>query len=101
MIMTAYNIVRFKVKPGQDKAFLDAHKKLEGFAGMETAAIVKTGEHNYCLVAKWTSFDKIVAARPNMIGLLDSFRHMLEDQGNGIGLTDAVSGEAVLEWAKK
>ena len=99
--MTAYNIVRFKVKPGQDKAFLDAHRIIAAFAGMEEAAMVKTGEHSYCLVAKWANFDKIAAARPNMIALLNSFRHTLEDQGNGLGVTDAVSGEVVLQWPHK
>ena len=28
--MTAFNAVRFRVKPGQDQAFLDAHKKIAG-----------------------------------------------------------------------
>jgi hypothetical protein len=32
-----------------------------------------------------------------MIGLLDSFRDMLEDLGGGLGVTDPISGEAVLE----
>jgi len=29
--------------------------------------------------------------------MLDSFRDMLEDLGGGLGVTDPVSGEAVLE----
>ena len=32
--MEAYNVVRFKVKPGQEKAFIDYHKKAPTFAGM-------------------------------------------------------------------
>jgi hypothetical protein len=31
-----------------------------------------------------------------MIGLLDSFRDHLEDLGGGLGVTDPVSGEAVV-----
>jgi hypothetical protein len=31
-----------------------------------------------------------------MIGTLDSFRQTLEEQNDGKGLTDAVSGEVVL-----
>jgi hypothetical protein len=31
-----------------------------------------------------------------MIGMLDSFRDDLEDLGGGLGLTDPVSGEAVV-----
>lgn len=96
--MTAYNIVRFKVKAGQEKAFIDAHKNVDAFNGMAEGAIIKTGERSFCLVAKWDDFDKIAAARPKMIALLDSFRNLLEDQGNGLGVTDAVSGSTVLEW---
>ncbi len=32
-----------------------------------------------------------------MIGMLDSFRDTLEDLGGGLGVTDPISGEAVLE----
>jgi hypothetical protein len=95
--MTAYNIVRFRVKPGSEQAFIDAHKtaapKWKGFRG---GALVKTGERTFCIVAEWASFQKIVDARPQMIGMLDTFRGMLEDQGNGLGLTDPVSGEVVV-----
>jgi hypothetical protein len=41
--------------------------------------------------------DSIVAARPEMIEVLDGFRQMLEDLGGGLGVTDPVSGEAVVE----
>jgi len=43
------------------------------------------------------SYDHIVGARPQMIGLLDRFRHCLEDLGADVGLTDPVSGEAVID----
>ena len=99
--MTAYNIVRFKVKVGQEKAFLDAHKDIGDIKGMKEGAIIKTGERTYCIIGKWDSFDQIAAARPKMIAQLDSFRNLLEDMGNGLGVTDPVSGTAVLEWPKK
>ena len=41
--------------------------------------------------------DSIAAARPHMIATLDSFREMLEDLGDGRGVTDPVSGPVVLE----
>jgi hypothetical protein len=31
--MTAYNVVRFKVKPGQEQKFIDAHKICRIFRG--------------------------------------------------------------------
>ena len=95
--MTAFNVVRFRVKPGQEQAFLDFHKTPRNIPGLTEGSIIKTGERSYCLVVKWESFDSIVAARPIMIGMLDHLRPMLEDLGNGLGLTDPVSGEVVVE----
>jgi hypothetical protein len=62
-----------------------------------TDALVKTGDQSYCFVGEWDSFNSIVDARPAMIGMLDSFRDMLEDLGNGLGVTDPISGETVLQ----
>ncbi len=95
--MTAYNVVRFKVKPGQEQAFIDIHKKAKAFAGMLDGALIKTGDRSYCIVVKWDNFDSIAAARPELIALLDSFRPMLEDLGGGLGVTDPVSGSVVVE----
>ena len=95
--MTAYNVVRFRVKPGREQEFLDAHKKVErNWPGLEQATIVKTGERTYCIVAQWTDMDTLAKARPNMIATLDSFRDTLEDLGGGLGVTDPVSGPVVL-----
>jgi hypothetical protein len=95
--MNAFNIVRFRVKPGREQDFIDAHKRADpNFKGFVRGALVKTGDRTFCFLAEWNSFSDIVAARPQMIGMLDSFRDMLEDLGNGLGLTDPVSGEAVL-----
>lgn len=95
--MTAYNIVRFRVKPGRDQEFIDAHKKAKpNFKGFLEGAMVKTGEQTYCFVAKWSNFKRIADARPGMIAMLNSFRDCLDDLGNGMGVTDPVSGEAVV-----
>src|SRR5258705_220878 len=92
-LMTAFNAVRFRVKPGQDQAFLDAHKKMNPqWQGIRHANIIKTGDRTYCIIAEWDSMDALAKARPEMVKTLDSFRHMLEDLGGGLGLTDPVSG---------
>lgn len=96
--MTAYNVVHFKVKPGMETAFEDAHRVDPGFSGFKGGALVKTGDRAYCFVGVWCDFDRIVAARPKMLPLLDSFRHMLEDLGGGLGVTNASSGTAVVEF---
>ena len=95
--MTAFNAVRFRVKPGHDQAFLDAHKKVAAdWAGLERANLIKTGDHTYCVIAEWRDMDALANARPNMIAALDSFRDTLEDLGAGLGVTDPVSGAVVL-----
>ena len=97
--MTAYNVVRFRVKPGMEDKFIDSQRASlqEDMPGALDAAVIKTGERTYCFIGKWQSFADIIAARPQMIGFLDDIRDYLEDLGNGLGVTDPVSGEAVVE----
>lgn len=95
--MTAFNIVRFKVKSGREQDFLNAHRNVAAdWPGLRAANIVKTGERTYCLVAEWTNPDALAAARPHMIATLDGFRDTLEDLGTGLGITDPVSGPVVM-----
>jgi hypothetical protein len=94
--MTAFNIVRFRVKPGEEQRFIDQHRKMKrDFKGFLGASLIKTGDRTFCLVGEWRNFKNIVAARPQMIAVLDEFRGMLEDLGGGLGVTDPVSGEVV------
>ena len=96
--MAAFNAVRFRVKPGRDQEFLDAHKKMApNWAGLKRVNMIKTGERNYCIIAEWSDMDALAKARPEMIATLDTFRGTLEDLGGGLGLTDPVSGPVVLE----
>jgi hypothetical protein len=97
--MTAYNVVRLRVKPGMEAEFLKERSFADRPPGARKLALVKTGERSYCVVGEWNSMADIVAARPQMIASLDAMRHFLEDLGNGLGVTDPVSGEAVLEFA--
>jgi hypothetical protein len=95
--MTAYNVVRFRVKAGREQDFLDAHKRVEAnWPGLRHANIIKTGERSYCIIAEWSDMDSLANARPNMIATLDSFRNTLEELGGSLGVTDAVSGPVVL-----
>jgi hypothetical protein len=95
--MTAFNTVRFRVKPGRDQEFLDAHKDIaSNWPGLKHVNIIKTGDGAYCLIAEWTDMDAIATARPNMIATLNSFRDTLADLGGGLGVTDAVAGSVVL-----
>jgi hypothetical protein len=95
--MTAYNVVRFRVKKGREQEFLDAHRHLRrDFAGLRRGGLIKTGERAYCFIGEWDDMKTLAAARPAMIANLDGFRDTLEDLGNGLGVTDPVSGDLVV-----
>jgi hypothetical protein len=96
--MTAFNVVRFRVKPGREAEFLQAHRAPRtDFAGFKRFSMVKTGDRAYCVIGEWDSYESLKAARPKMVAMLDTFRDTLEDLGGGLGVTDPVSGEVVLE----
>jgi hypothetical protein len=97
--MTAFNVVRMRVKPGQAGDYVEAHRKIPTgtFPGARSLTLVQTGERDFCVIGEWESMEALAAARPAMIGTLDGIREMLEDLGGGLGVTDPVSGEAVLE----
>jgi len=95
--MTAFNVVRFKIKPGMEEAFLDAHRSAaERWPGLCHANIINAGEGRYCIIAEWESMEALATARPQMIATLDSFRHTLMDLGEGLGVTDPISGSVAL-----
>jgi quinol monooxygenase YgiN len=94
--MTAFNVVRFHVKPGQDQAFIDAHEAIDrAWPGFHGVNLIKTGEGRYCIIGEWSDMDAMAAARPEMIATLDSFRHLLETLPGDLGVTDPVSGPVV------
>ena len=95
--MTAFNAVRFRVKPGRNQDFLAAHEKVErNWPGLRHANIIQTGERDFCIIGEWDDIDSLAAARPNMIATLDTFRDTLEEIGEG-NVTDPVSGPVLLE----
>jgi quinol monooxygenase YgiN len=95
--MTAFNVVRFRVKPGREQEFLDAHRNVRNeWSGLKNVNLIKTGDRAYCIIAEWADMADLAAKRPNMIATLDTFRDTLEDLGGGLGVTDPVSGPVVL-----
>ncbi len=104
--MTAYNVVRMRVKPGREQEFLERQKKGLTDArermrknGLRHGHVVKTGDRSYCFLAEWDSMDALAKSRPEMIQELDRIRDVLEDLGHGLGVTDPVSGEVVFDIA--
>ena len=95
--MTAINVVRFRIKPGMDQVFLDAHRNGKAaWPGLSRGHIVDGGAGTYILIGEWPDTTALASAREHMIETLDMFRHTLEDLGAGLGVTDAVSGTTVL-----
>ncbi len=42
--MTAFNVVRFRVKPGREQEFLDAHRSVQAdWGGLRKVNMIKTG----------------------------------------------------------
>jgi len=90
--MTAFNAVRFRVKPGRDEEFIEAHRQVDrNWPGLRSVNLIKTGDQSYCIIGEWDDMDSLAAARPHMISTLDTFRDCLD------GDTDPVSGPVVLE----
>jgi hypothetical protein len=94
--MEACNVVRMRVKPGYEEEFLafndPGHPDLPG---MLDAWLVKTGPRDYCYVGRWVSMEALAEGRTPMVEELGRMRHMLEELGGGLGVTDPVSGEIV------
>jgi quinol monooxygenase YgiN len=97
--MTAFNVVRFRVKPGNAEAFIEAHHNMRPtLKGFISGSLVRTGDQTFCMVGEWRNFQSIVNSRPQMISMLDQLRGMLEDLGSDLGVTDPVSGESVMKF---
>ncbi|OGA13346.1 MAG: DUF718 domain-containing protein [Betaproteobacteria bacterium RIFCSPLOWO2_12_FULL_63_13] len=96
--MSAFNVVRFRVKPGQEQKFIDLHRSAaRDIQGFLRGSLIKTGDRTFCMIGEWISMQDLVNARPAMIKVLDTLRESLEDLGGGLGVTDPVSGESVVD----
>ena len=109
--MRAFNVVRFRVKPGNEERFVEMHRKVHPeFKGFRGGNLISTGERTFCFVGEWSSMTRLADARPEMIAFLDQFRDLLksieaaskcnvrvllEDLGGDLGVSDPVSGESV------
>ena len=97
--MTAFNSVRFRVKPGHDDEFVELFRSApRNFDGLRNMVLVKSGDGAFFSIGEWETFQHMVDARSKMVGNLDRFRHTLEQHLDG-GHTDAVSGDTVFEMS--
>ena len=91
------NVVRFRVKFGKQQEFEGVFSKAKTWDGQLLHILAKTGEQTYVAYGLWENEEKMLDARPQMIGLLDSTRHLLEELTPELGVTDPVSGTVVFE----
>jgi len=100
--MSAFNVVRFRVKPGCEEQVLQIHRDSSvSFPGFRRGSLIKTGDRSYCMIGEWDKQSSINAAEKDMVGILDRFRDSLEDLGSDLGVTDPVAGEVVVELKTK
>ena len=97
--MTAFNVVRFRAKPGSEEKLVALHRGLPAIKGMVRGNLIKTGDRDFCMVGEWRDMESLAAARPAMIAILDTLRELLEDLGDDRGVTDPVSGDVVVTVA--
>jgi hypothetical protein len=51
--MSAFNTVRFNVKPGRNEEFLAAHQRVDrNWPGLRHANMVQTGEQTFCIIGE-------------------------------------------------
>ena len=91
------NVVRSRVKPGQQEEFERIFKASDKWDGMLRHILAKTSEQSYVAYGLWESEEDMKTAMPQMIALLDSSRHLLEELSPHLGITDPVSGTVVLQ----
>jgi hypothetical protein len=93
-----FNVVHFRAKPGQGQEFERTYTSLpRDMPGLKRFVLLKTGEDAYCGIGEWTSMDHMAAARPKMGGNLDRLRPLLQVLDDGVSVTSACSGSAVVD----
>jgi hypothetical protein len=86
------------VKPGRNSDFIEANRRADlDRPGLRRGSLIKTGERTSCIIGEWDSMDALMTARDAMVTILDTYRRTLEDLENGLGVTDPVSGECILD----
>ena len=71
--------------------------KAKKWDGQLLHILARTGEESYVGMASGKAKSKMKNAMPQMIALLDSTRHLLEELSPELGVTDPVSGTVVFE----
>ena len=96
-VMTAINVVRFRVKPGMDQVFLAAHRGGKiAWPGLSRGVIVDAGERSYVLIGEWPDMTTLAGARAADDCDARHVSPCARRSSSAIGVTDAVSGTVTL-----
>ena len=77
------NVVRFRVKSGKQAEFESLFSKAGKWDGQLIHILARTDEQSYVGYGLWESEEHMQNAMPQMISLLDSTRHLLEELSGG------------------
>ena len=91
------SVVKFKVKLGEEKNFIDSMKKFQMPDGVIFRKVIELGDNCYCSVMEWVNEEALVNARPQMIAFLDTIRNILEKINEDLGVTDPTSGSLIID----
>ena len=91
------NVVRFCVNSVKQQGLESLLSNAETWGRQLLHIQAKTGQQTFVAYGLWESEEKTADARPLMIGVLGSTRHLLEELSPKLGLTDPVSGTVVFE----
>ena len=96
--MAAFNIVKYKVKPGMEEKFLQVHRDAKWpMEGLRRGSLVQTGAGAYCFLGEWESAQLAAAGEAPMVEILNQFIDTLEELPSG-QKTDAVFGDSIIDY---
>ena len=91
------NVVRFRAKSGKQQEFESVFSNVETWDGQLLHILTKTCQQTYVAYVLWENEEKLADASPQMIGLLKSTKHFLEELSPELGVANPVSGTVVFE----
>jgi hypothetical protein len=98
--MTAYGIVRTRIKAGREQELFNLIGQQRQPKGLRRNVFVRLGGDRYCSLLEWDSYQALVNGRVEGRKVMDAIRHLLEDMGGDLGVTYPVSGEAIYEFQR-
>ena len=91
------------MKPGREQEALDRVRKANADAsqrqGLRKRTFIRLGGPLFCTILEWDSPEALADARPQNRVVVDAIRDLLEERAD-VGVTFAVAGEAVCEFAE-